>query len=127
MALFEDVLTEPQRDWLSSTRLPLRKAVFHRKDGASTALFQAVRCPPLGRRTAPVSPDHGVSTLVLNFDPMCCQTHLLNHHVACLVRSQMSQLTRPAARSSCNQATGFINGEGSAELTPPVPRAAANA
>jgi len=37
-------LTEAQRDWLGSTPLPLRKVMFHRTNGASTALFQAVCC-----------------------------------------------------------------------------------
>ena len=57
VASFAEHLTEAQRDWLCSTLLPLRRVAFHRKDGASTALFQTVCCAPFRRLSAAMQPD----------------------------------------------------------------------
>jgi len=44
---FEQVLTEAQRHWLSSTRLPLRTLVLHDEDEATSAMLQKVRRRPV--------------------------------------------------------------------------------
>jgi len=43
VASFGQVMTEAQRHWLSSTKLPLRTLVLHDEDEATSAMLQKVR------------------------------------------------------------------------------------
>ena len=71
MAAFTEITTASQRGWLHSTKLPLRRLEFHRKDAASTSLLQTVTPEAWPRRIVLLDGTHACWTVCSTEPSMC--------------------------------------------------------
>ena len=120
-------LTASQRDWVSSTWLPLQKVAFHRKDEASIALFQAVCCALSDGQGMAEQRSASTSTVMLVLDTVCCQQHVLYIH------DQSFHMTLKLCRNSPSPSVPlapevdyFVRSTASAQPLQNVPRAVHN-